>query len=152
MGKVIWCVLPISPFPRFAPLLSSRMPGPTSTLTVSFPQLVLVWTPGKGSPIHDHADAHCLMKVLKGTLFEIRFSHPDRQISSVPIAVKETTYKENEVTYMADELGIHKIYNPDPERLAVSLHRKYTPYDPRRHIESCLDTGEAGTRCFSGMY
>ena len=25
--------------------------------------LILVWTPGKESPVHDHADAHCLMKV-----------------------------------------------------------------------------------------
>lgn len=26
-------------------------------------QLVLVWTPGKGSPIHDHAGSHYIMKV-----------------------------------------------------------------------------------------
>ena len=26
-------------------------------------ELVLVWTPGKGSPIHDHASSHCIMKV-----------------------------------------------------------------------------------------
>lgn len=26
-------------------------------------QLILVWTPGKGSPIHDHASSHCVMKV-----------------------------------------------------------------------------------------
>lgn len=25
--------------------------------------LILVWTPGKGSLVHDHADAHCIMKV-----------------------------------------------------------------------------------------
>jgi Cysteine dioxygenase type I len=25
-------------------------------------QLLLVWSPGRGSPIHDHADSHCLMK------------------------------------------------------------------------------------------
>ena len=25
--------------------------------------LILVWTPGKRSPIHDHANAHCVMKV-----------------------------------------------------------------------------------------
>jgi len=97
--------------------------------------LVLVWTPGKGSPIHDHADAHCLMKVLKGTLRETRFSYPDPQISSSgPKIIKETTYQENEVTYMADELGLHKISNPDHERLAVSLHL-YTP--PNAAREGC---------------
>lgn len=28
-----------------------------------FNLLLLVWTPGQKSPVHDHADAHCLMKV-----------------------------------------------------------------------------------------
>ena len=28
-----------------------------------FNLLILVWTPGRKSPVHDHADAHCLMKV-----------------------------------------------------------------------------------------
>lgn len=27
-------------------------------------KLILVWSPGKGSAIHDHANAHCVMKVL----------------------------------------------------------------------------------------
>jgi cysteine dioxygenase len=72
------------------------------------------------------------MKVLKGTLRETRFSYPDS--SSGPKAIKETTYKENEVTYMADELGLHKISNPDQERLAVSLHRELT-----LHILLCSD-------------
>lgn len=65
------------------------------------------------------------MKVLKGTLRETRFSYPAKDaVSSAPKVIKETTYNENEVTYMADELGLHKISNPDSEQLAVSLHRK----------------------------
>jgi cysteine dioxygenase len=66
------------------------------------------------------------MKVLKGTLRETRYSFPDQDsASSVPAIIKETTYKENEVTYMSDELGLHKISNPNLERMAVSLHRMY---------------------------
>jgi cysteine dioxygenase len=95
--------------------------------------LVLVWTPGKGSPVHDHADAHCLMKVLKGSLKETRFDFP-RNNASPPKVIKETLYNENEVTYMADELGLHKISNPDTDKLAVSLHL-YTP--PNAAREGC---------------
>jgi len=95
--------------------------------------LVLVWTPGNGSPIHDHADAHCLMKVLKGTLKETRFDFP-RNAATAPAVIKETTYEENQVNYMADELGLHKISNPDPENFAVSLHL-YTP--PNAAREGC---------------
>lgn len=93
--------------------------------------LILVWTPGKGSPIHDHANAHCVMKVLKGTLKETLFSWPDPDLAkegkpAPPQVKKETLYHENGVTYMSDQLGLHRISNPDPENVAVSLHL-YTP-------------------------
>lgn len=73
--------------------------------------------------MHDHADAHCLMKVLKGTLKETRFDFP-RNNAMPPEIIKETTFQEGQVTYMADELGLHKISNPDPVNVAVSLHRR----------------------------
>jgi cysteine dioxygenase len=62
------------------------------------------------------------MKVLKGTLKETRFDFPKNN-ATPPIVITETTYKENQVTYMADELGLHKISNPDSDSVAVSLHR-----------------------------
>ena len=63
------------------------------------------------------------MKVLKGSLKETRFDFP-RNNATPPVVIKETTYQEGQVTYMADELGLHKISNPDSEKVAVSLHRK----------------------------
>lgn len=88
-------------------------------------QLILVWSPGQGSPIHDHANAHCLMKVLKGSLKEIRYKYPLDGITSQPQVIMENAYDSNQVTYMADELGLHKISNPDAENVAVSLHRMF---------------------------
>lgn len=32
-----------------------------------FMQLILVWSPGRESAIHDHANAHCVMKVYSST-------------------------------------------------------------------------------------
>ncbi|KAI9770111.1 MAG: Cysteine dioxygenase [Geoglossum simile] len=98
--------------------------------------LILVWTPGRGSPIHDHADAHCLMKVLKGSLKETLYLWPDRNVtnSGLPsplVTKKETIYCVNQVTYMSDDLGLHKISNPDPHNVAVSLHL-YTPPNAAR--------------------
>ncbi|KAI9811386.1 MAG: Cysteine dioxygenase [Thelocarpon impressellum] len=93
--------------------------------------LILVWTPGKGSPVHDHADAHCLMKVLKGSLRETIYDWPDRNATIMgnksPLVVsRETIYNENQVTYMSDDLGLHRISNLDSDDVAVSLHL-YTP-------------------------
>ncbi|PGH08365.1 cysteine dioxygenase [Blastomyces parvus] len=93
--------------------------------------LILVWSPGKGSAIHDHANAHCVMKVLKGSLRETQYAWPEKDKvqkgEPSPLTVtKDTVYKENQVTYMSDKLGLHKISNPDPDNFAISLHL-YTP-------------------------
>lgn len=63
------------------------------------------------------------MKVLKGSLKETRFDIPKNNATPL-LVIKDTLYKENQVTYMADDLGLHKISNPDTENVAVSLHRK----------------------------
>ncbi|KAF7957455.1 hypothetical protein EAE96_003037 [Botrytis aclada] len=114
--------------------------------------LILVWSPGKGSPLHDHADAHCLMKVLSGTLSETQYTFPSNSTSASestpstsssstsqppntpPTIIKTTTYTTNQLTYMSDDLGLHRISNPDPENVAVSLHL-YTP--PNAAREGC---------------
>lgn len=90
--------------------------------------LVLVWSPGKGSPIHDHGNAHCLMKILKGNLTETRYEFPQEGEPSGPLKViTEKTYKENQVAYMADELGLHRVSNKGSD-FAVSLHREYSSH------------------------
>jgi cysteine dioxygenase len=73
------------------------------------------------------------MRILKGKLREQRFEHPQSP-GSGPLLLQETMYKEGEVTYMSDELGLHRISNPDPKSIAVSLHL-YTP--PNAAREGC---------------
>ncbi|CAG8291306.1 unnamed protein product [Penicillium salamii] len=111
--------------------------------------LILVWSPGKGSTIHDHANAHCLMKILKGRLQEDLYSWPNqKQIDNgekcPPQLTKQTTYGENQVTYMSDKLGLHRISNPDHNGFAVSLHL-YTPPNAAIHGFCIYDerTGKA---------
>jgi cysteine dioxygenase len=95
--------------------------------------LIVVWNPGRGSPIHDHADAHCVMKILKGSLKETLFNKvpPNEAQASEgqrtpPQVVKETMYERDQVTYISDDIGLHKIFNPSETDVAVSLHL-YTP-------------------------
>lgn len=121
------------------------------SLLIPMPQLVLVWTPGKGSPIHDHANAHCVMKILKGSLTETVYGWPCQHskfpadCATAPNSVypatehtcsarteirgpkellirKETTYDAEQVTYMSDRLGLHRVSNPSKDEFAVSLH------------------------------
>lgn len=68
------------------------------------------------------------MKILKGSLTETRYAWPtiDRNnAEDRPLQVMSSkTYRENQVTYMSDKLGLHRISNPDPNDYAVSLHCK----------------------------
>ncbi|KAL9027229.1 MAG: hypothetical protein Q9196_004217 [Gyalolechia fulgens] len=82
--------------------------------------------------------------ILKGTLTETRYAWPN---TTEPIPMQTTnctSFGHDEVTYMADTLGLHKISNPDPTEFAVSLHL-YTP--PNAAIDGCqifnANTGEA---------
>jgi cysteine dioxygenase len=68
------------------------------------------------------------MKVLKGSLKETRFDFSSHDPERLEV-IKETLYGEGMVTYMSDDLGLHKISNPDPENVAVSLHRTSSSWD-----------------------
>lgn len=43
-----------------------------------FNLLILCWGEGHSSSVHDHADSHCFMKMLKGDLREKRYQYPNR--------------------------------------------------------------------------
>ena len=58
------------------------------------------------SAIHDHAGAHCLMKVLDGQLVETQFKNPDYPNNPSPycvgsmISTKVTNFECNQVAYI----------------------------------------------------
>lgn len=112
--------------------------------------LILVWSPHNGSYIHDHANAHCIMKILKGTLTEHLYEMPlessdnnntqySEEIISPDGSVKKyynhhelkpyntRDLKENEVAYIHDKIGLHRIRNNTDEP-AISLHLYTPPY------------------------
>jgi cysteine dioxygenase len=45
--------------------------------------MILCWNEGQTSAIHDHADSHCFMKVLKGGLTEVKYLMPDQNDTSI---------------------------------------------------------------------
>ncbi|KAH6633172.1 RmlC-like cupin domain-containing protein [Boeremia exigua] len=106
--------------------------------------LLLVWAPNRGSPIHDHANAHCIMKILKGSLTETRYAWPTIDLNNSEDRhmqlISDKTYQTDQVTYMSDKLGLHRIANPDKDNYAVSLHL-YTP--PNAAVYGCNVFNEA---------
>ena len=89
------------------------------------------------------------MKVLKGRLTEKLYGWPCENASNASSCAKSadassgsstehtcnpksrrgslsikrvTNYEQDQVTYMNDRLGLHRIENPDPTEIAISLH------------------------------
>ena len=68
------------------------------------------------------------MKVLAGELHETVYKSPDNKPGeSKPLEIKSsTTFGMNEVTYISDDIGLHRVHNPSSDQVAVSLHCEYT--------------------------
>lgn len=68
---------------------------------------------------------------MKGSLKETLYAYPDSVKvqggePAPPPITKETLYRQDEVTYISDKIGLHKISNLSSEDFAISLHL-YTP-------------------------
>ncbi|XP_013097320.1 cysteine dioxygenase type 1 isoform X2 [Stomoxys calcitrans] len=110
-----------------------------------FNLMILCWGEGHGSTIHDHSDSHCFMKMLKGELMETRYSWPESTTAKDHLenlkegeefeyhdalqVLGKTTMGVNEVAYINDNLGLHRVENPSHSDTAVSLHLYCPPFD-----------------------
>ncbi|KAI1280404.1 Cysteine dioxygenase type 1 [Halotydeus destructor] len=112
--------------------------------------MLLAWAEGQGSGIHDHADSHCFVKVLSGTLTEVRFSWPEpvngkemlEEVKEMQV-IQETDVDTNEVTYMNDSIGLHRMENRNHSMPAVTLHLYVPSYESCRNFDQ--RTGHAST-------
>jgi len=92
--------------------------------------MLVCWCPGTESAIHDHQNSHCFVKVMDGKLKETRFDWPKEEGAVMP--VKEViVYDLNGISYMSDQLGLHRMGNASETETAVTLH-VYIPA-----IETC---------------
>ena len=96
---------------------------------------IIVWKPGAKSPIHDHPNQGCLMKVLHGELEEKQYHNQNNSISY-------KTLKEKCIEFIQGGEPLHRIQN-NSKHYAISLH-VYSPgkyntkiYEERRR--SCME-------------
>lgn len=65
------------------------------------------------------------MKILAGTLQETVYRIPDQESDRGPLEIKsDTQHTMNDVAYISDDIGLHRVYNPSSDQVAVSLHRE----------------------------
>merc|ERR1712198_64369 len=96
----------------------------------NFNMILMCWPEGSVSPIHDHADAHCFMRVLEGEVKEIRYHWPHEMTGPDGSLVESGTRQLQApgTIYMSDELGLHKVENPSHTNRLCSIHLYSPPF------------------------
>lgn len=83
-----------------------------------FNLMILCWGQGHGSAIHDHADSHCLMKMLTGQLSEVRYAWPKDQDSSVETGEIYKEVADAEEGFNGEELTELSRYTLEQDEVA----------------------------------
>mmetsp|Transcript_5919 Transcript_5919/g.15067 ORF Transcript_5919/g.15067 Transcript_5919/m.15067 type:complete len:153 (-) Transcript_5919:1741-2199(-) len=109
--------------------------------------ILLCWNLGQHSSIHDHAGAHCFMKILDGTLHEELYNNPMEGDVGPMEPCRVTELGEDSVCYISDEVGLHRISNQSHTVPAISLHLYSPPYEMCKSY--CEHTG--ASRCGGKM-
>ncbi|XP_050396967.1 cysteine dioxygenase type 1 [Patella vulgata] len=95
-----------------------------------FNLMVLCWGEANGSSIHSHANAHCFMKVLDGSVREELYDWPSEDSTETSMSPRQkNTYEKNSCAYISDEIGLHRVENPSHSDKAVTLHLYSPPFD-----------------------
>ena len=77
------------------------------------PYVMEIWPPGHSSPIHNHAGANAIIRVLSGEITVFLYSMLSR-FHQVPFA--QQIFRKDAVTWISPELNqVHKLYNHNKE-------------------------------------
>ena len=93
---------------------------------INYSLLLLCWGPDRESKIHDHPSRGCFLKVLRGSIRETIYGvYPERnEICERSACV----HSAGSVSFMSDDIGLHKISNPSADQPAISLHLYVPPF------------------------
>lgn len=83
-----------------------------------FELILICWCEGHRTPIHDHGGEECWVKVIEGEFKETIYKQNEAGELCI---VKSLISKPNEITYMKDFMGFHRLENLSKKR-SMSLH------------------------------
>ena len=95
--------------------------------TEKFELILICWCAGHQTSIHDHGGEECWVKVIEGEFKETVYKQDE--IGALKLT-KTKFSKKNEITYMKDFMGFHRLENSANKR-SMSLHLYAKP------IRSC---------------
>lgn len=109
--------------------------------TDDYTLLILCWSPGKESKIHNHPGESCFIKTLRGCIREVVYKLDEASDNLLPLRTR--FYNEGQVSWMSDKIGLHKISNPCREGGSVTLHLYTPPFAECKVWNNCQDKASA---------
>ncbi|XP_075259768.1 cysteine dioxygenase type 1-like [Convolutriloba macropyga] len=83
--------------------------------------ILMRWGEGHATSVHSHCGCHCAMKVLQGEIKETLFDFPKHKKAPLP-EKSVTLLQPEEVAYISDDIGLHRLENPSAYEEAMTLH------------------------------
>ncbi|KAI8786423.1 cysteine dioxygenase type 1 [Biomphalaria glabrata] len=90
-----------------------------------FQVLLCYFPPLKGNPPHNHGDAHCCFKVMKGEVYEKQYRIPNHTGSMQWRAIR--IYEPGEINETSKLLNLHSCYNNSQSEIAVAVVVYFPP-------------------------
>lgn len=98
--------------------------------------IVMCWSTLQASMFHGHEKSNCFVKLLSGMLIEQQVPYPVTGRQEY-VAMRERVMKRDDVSYIDDSIGLHKMINRSNTNVCVSLHVYMPAYKSSRvFIES----------------
>jgi len=88
--------------------------------------MLLCWSSGRESLIHDHPCDGCWFRVCKGEVQEMRYKKDE--VTNSLTCFYNQKYKTGQQSYIEDSMGLHKVCNPSLTETAVTLHLYCPPF------------------------
>lgn len=91
--------------------------------------MILCWNEGQSSAIHDHSDSHCFLKVLKGSLMEIKYVLPKEESSiSNKLSVLEPSVSAVGIYHDSNEENVEQNGQPLQELSRTTVYENQVCY------------------------
>jgi predicted metal-dependent enzyme (double-stranded beta helix superfamily) len=107
------------------------------------PYVMEIWPPGHYSPIHAHANAHAIIRVLHGSIHVSLYPFLGPQIR--PFA--HADFSKGDITWMSPTLNtIHQLHNIDPSNTCITIQCYMYGGKDRLHYDFFDYLDEQGSR------
>lgn len=139
--------IPKSEFKEFASWSEGCYTRNCLARTDYFEFILICWDGNCQTKIHDHDGQNCWVYQVDSQLREVRFEGPETKLK----VYSDNILNEGEVSYMNDQMGYHRIENPNDKK-AMTLHIYANPIDQCKVYNEDTSSFEVATMVYDSVH